>query len=186
MTDARIVPLPAEQWNDDVMNALRQAFPEPVVDRFVADGAPTAISTMLHHPALAGSWLAYNNVLLWSPSLDHRLRELMVLRVAHLTGSPYEWDQHVKLSERYGVTNADIEAVKAGPESDALAPLERDLIEATDQLINGYRIADDTWQRLAKQLDERQLIEAIFVVGTYTCLAMAFNTFGLEPDTPRQ
>ena len=179
----RLQPLPPEQWDDDVLAALRQAFPDAVVERFRTDGAPTAITTMLHHPQLAGSWLAYNNVLLWgTPALEHRWRELMVLRVAHLTASPYEWEQHVKLSERYGVTPADVEAVKAGPEYDDFTPLERDLLAATDQLIDGYRIADDTWQRLASQLDERQLIEAIFVVGTYTCLAMAFNTFQLRND----
>ena len=36
--------------------------------------------------------------------------------------------------------------------------------------------------RLAERFDERQLVELVFVVGTYTCLAMAFNSFGLELD----
>jgi alkylhydroperoxidase family enzyme len=182
VTEPRIAPLPVTSWDDDVRSALHQAFPESVVDRFVADGAPTAISTMLHHPALAGPWLAYNNVLLWAPALDHRLRELIVLRVASRTGSPYEWEQHVALSRRYGVTPADIEVVRTGVGSEALSPLERDLLTATDELIDDYRIGDETWQRLADQLDERQLVETVFVVGTYTCLAMAFNSFGLGND----
>jgi alkylhydroperoxidase family enzyme len=149
------------------------------VQRFETD-APTAITTMLHHPALAGPWLAYNNVLLWSPALEHRQRELMVLRVAFRTDSSYEWEQHVKLGERYGITAADVDAVKAGPGAGRWTPLERDLLTATDELIDGYRIADNTWQRLAEHLDERQLVEVVFAVGTYTCLAMAFNSFGLE------
>jgi alkylhydroperoxidase family enzyme len=181
VTEPRITPLPPERWDDDVMAALRQAFPETVVDRFASGDAPTAITTMLNHPALAGSWLAYNNVLLWSPALDHRLRELMVLRVAHRTSSPYEWEQHVKLCERYGVTADEIEAVTTGPSHDAWTPLERNLLTATDQLIDRYRVDDDTWQRLAQELDERQLIEMLFIVGTYTCLAMVFNSFALEP-----
>ncbi len=60
--------------------------------------------------------------------------------------------------------------------------LESDLLAATDQLLDDYRVDDGTWARLAEQLDEHQLIELTFVVGTYTCLAMAFNTFGLELD----
>ena len=64
----------------------------------------------------------------------------------------------------------------------AVVSADRDVLAATDQLIDGYRIDDETWQRLATQLDERQLVEAVFVVGTYTCLAMAFNTFGLGHD----
>ena len=180
MTEPRLEPVPPEQWNEETIEALQQAFPEAVIARFKNEGAPTAITTMLHHPALAGSWLAYNNVLLWSPALDHRLRELMVLRVAHRTHAPYEWDQHVKLAERYGVTAADVDAVKVGSTHDGWSPLERDLLAATDQLIDDYRIDDDTWRRLAEQLDGRQLVETVFVVGTYTCLAMAFNSFALE------
>ena len=173
-------PLPREQWGDDEIAALRSAFPEPVVERFLTADAPTAITTMLHHPALAGPWLAYNNVLLWSPTLEPRWRELMILRVASRTSSTYEWDQHVRLAVRYGVTSDDIEAVRTGV--DRWTALERDLLAATDQLIDNYRIDDDTWSRLAEQLDERQLVEVVFVVGTYTCLAMAFNSFGLEPE----
>jgi alkylhydroperoxidase family enzyme len=86
----------------------------------------------------------------------------------------------VRLAERYGVTSDDVEAVRTG--GDRWTALERDLLAATDQLIDNYRIDDDTWSRLAEQLDERQLVEVVFVVGTYTCLAMAFNSFGLEPE----
>jgi alkylhydroperoxidase family enzyme len=183
----RLRPIPPEQWSDEMVDALRRAFPEPIVERFRATGGdapavPTAIATMLHHPALAGPWLAYNNVLLWSPALEHRLRELMVLRIAWRTRSTYEWVQHVKLGERYDVTRDDVVAVSIGPDADRWSPLERDLLVATDELLDGHRIADDTWSRLAAQLDEKQLVEVVFVAGTYSCLAMVFNSFGLELD----
>jgi len=175
-------PLPCDEWGDDELAALRSAFPEPVVERFLTGDTPTAITTMLHHPALAGPWLAYNNVLLWSPALEHRQRELMVLRVGWRTRSTYEWVQHVKLGERYGITRADVEAIASGTALESWTPLERDLVAATDQLLDNSRIDDATWARLAEQLDEKQLVEVVFAVGTYTCLAMAFNTFGLELD----
>ena len=49
-----------------------------------------------------------------------------------------------------------------------------------DQLVDHFRIDDDTWARLAAQLDERQLVEVAFVVGTYACLAMLFNSVGIQ------
>jgi len=181
----RLAPVPPARWDEEQLAALRAAFPDKVVERFRstapdAPPVPSAIATMLHHPALAGPWLAYNNVLLWSPALTHRQRELVVLRVAWRTRSEYEWVQHVRLSERYEVMPEDVEAIAAGAASDGWTTLERDLLEATDELLDRSRIADDTWARLAAQLDERQLVELVFVVGTYTCLAMAFNSFGLE------
>ena len=55
-----------------------------------------------------------------------------------------------------------------------------------DQLIDGYLVDDPTWKRLAEHLDERQLVEVVFTVGTYTALAMAFRSFGLELDPDLQ
>jgi alkylhydroperoxidase family enzyme len=110
------------------------------------------------------------------------LRELMILRVAWRTRSEYEWAQHVKLGEHCGVTPEDVEALANDANRDRWGPLERDLLAATDQLLDRARIDDETWQRLAARLDERQLVEVVFVVGTYTCLAMAFNSFGVALD----
>ena len=131
---------------------------------------PNVLATLMHHPALAGPFLAYNNVLLQTPTLEPRMRELMVLRVAWRTRARYEWAQHVRLAERVGITATEIDAIGRGADADRWTPLEADLLAATDQLVDRYRIDDDTWARLAEQLDDRQLVELVFVVGTYTAL----------------
>lgn len=183
----RLPPLLKERWGEDVQAALRAAFPK-IADRFFSTAPdamrmPNAISTMMHHPALTGPFLTYNRVLLEKPVLGHRLRELMVLRVAWRTRSSYEWVQHLLLAQqRYSVTPEDIDAITRGTPAKSWTPLEVDLIAATDQLLDRHRVADDTWARLAEQLDPRQLVEVVFTVGTYTCLAMAFNSFGLQLD----
>jgi alkylhydroperoxidase family enzyme len=183
----RLEPLPPQRWGDDAIAALRGAFPESVVERFLstapdAPPVPNVLATMLHNPALAGPWLVYNNVILFDTAIGHRARELMVLRVAWRTRSRYEWVQHVQLAARFGIERDDIDAIAGGVDRDSWSPLERDLVAATDQLIDRYRIDDETWSRLAKHLDERQLVELVFVVGSYTCLAMAFNSFGLQVE----
>jgi 4-carboxymuconolactone decarboxylase len=184
----RIAPLPVDRWDDDVREALQAGFGKEATHRFLTDGpdalrVPNALTTLLHHPELAGPFLAFNSVLLFTPALEPRLRELMVLRVAWRTRATYEWVQHVRLAQGCGVTQAEIEAIELGAYAEATwTPLEADLLAAADQMIDGYRIDDPTWARLAEHLDERQLVEVVFVVGTYTCLAMAFNSFGIELD----
>jgi alkylhydroperoxidase family enzyme len=184
VTEPRIPPLPAAQWDDDVRAALRDVFPGKVVDAWAAGSAPVpnVVATLLQHPRLAGPWLTYNNVLLWNPSLTDRHRELLVLRVAHRTNSAYEWGQHVKLAERFGITPADIDAIEHDRANDAWTPLEQALISATDELLDAHNVSDDTWAQLARELDHQQLVELVFVVGSYTCLAMAFNSFGMQLD----
>jgi 4-carboxymuconolactone decarboxylase len=183
--EPRLEPLPVEAWSDEVVAALRAAFPDRVVDTFLDRDAespplPTSIATFMHHPKLTGPFLIFNNVLLRDPALSPRQRELMVLRVAWRTQSEYEWVQHVRLAERYSITRDDIDAVAADTVAENWTPLERDLVAAADQLFDGYRVDDDTWTRLAEQLDERQLVEIPFVVGAYTCVAMAFKSFGVQ------
>jgi alkylhydroperoxidase family enzyme len=175
-----------QELGDEARAVLRD-FLKGAADRFLSEGPgalplPNVVATLMHHPKLAGPWLTYNNVLLAAPSIDPRLRELIILRVAWRARSPYEWLQHVRMAKQLGVTAEEIQAI-AGLSSDARwTPLEGDLLAATDQLLDRYVIDDATWTRLAEQLDRRQLMELVFIVGSYTCLAMAFNSFGLELD----
>lgn len=178
----RLRPIPPEQWDDVAVEALCEAFPRGTVEAFRTMGsAPNVLATMLHHPALAASFNRFGNGLLQEPALGHRPRELMLLRVAWRTGARYEWVHHVRLADRYGLNVDDVNGVIAG-ESDRWSPLERDLVSAADQLLDDYRVDDDTWNRLSRHLDERQLVELPFIVGAYTCLAMAFNAWNLQVE----
>jgi 4-carboxymuconolactone decarboxylase len=180
----RLPPLPRDEWNDDAVAALRAGLGDAAADRLLSsvDRVPNVLTTLMRHPALAGPFLAYNTVLLSRPAVKPRLRELMILRVAWRTRSTYEWVQHVRSAPSCGIAAEEIAAIGRGAGADAWSPLEADLLAATDRLIDHYRIDDDTWARLAEHLDERQLVEVAFIVGTYTALAMAFNSFGLELD----
>jgi alkylhydroperoxidase family enzyme len=160
--------------------------PAAAADRFLSSGddAPrlaNGITTLLHHPQLAAKFLDFNGQLLWEPVLPPRLRELIVLRVARRTRSQYEWVQHAKLSLRYDVTPEEVEAI-AHDDHAVFSEVEADVLHATDQLLESYRVEDDTWERLAQTLDEKARLELLFVVGTYTALAMVFNGVGVELD----
>lgn len=185
-TKARLEPLAVVRWGDEERAALERGFPRAA--KAFLSGAPDApripnvLGVLMHHPALAGAFLAYNRGLLETPALGHRSRELMVLRVAWRTRSTYEWVQHVRIARDLGITPGEIEAVTRPVDAGSWEPLEADLLAATDELLDRHRIGDETWSRLARHLDERQLVEAVFVVGTYTGLAMAFNSFGLQLD----
>ena len=187
MTEPRLAPLPRDEWDDSVRDALRKGIGDVAAERYLADESvpvPTVIATLLHHPTLASRFLAYNMELLQRPTLDARLRELMVLRVAYRTRAPYEWAQHVRMAESLGITPDEIAAISGA--NGNWKPLEATLLAATDQLIDNYRVDDDTWHALAAELSEQQLVEVLFVVGTYTALAMAFNSFGLQLDADLQ
>lgn len=188
----RIAPLPPESWDDEVKAAMHQGIAVLAEDMQTALRAedydaltrllPNSITTPLRHPRLAGLFVAYNAMLLRNGTLCDRWRELLILRTLWRTLFRYEWLWHVSLAARNGISRSEVDAIVEGPKAGVWTALESDLLSAADELIDHYRIDDATWMRLTEQLDERQLIEVPYVVGTYTCLAMAFNSFEIQAD----
>lgn len=176
----RLAPLPPEQWDADVLGALAVMLPE---ERRNPEGAGTALSTLVRHPRLTKAFLRFSNHLLFRSTLPPRLRELAVLRVAHRRQCEYEWAHHVFIGKAEGLTDDDIAGVQQGT---AVDPLDQAVLDAVDELDVQYRISDPTWALLSEHLDERQRMDLVFTIGGYGVMAMAYNTFGITPETGRQ
>ena len=173
----RIPPLPEACWDDAVRAALDRGSSSLRVAK-----TPNVVGTLLHHPDLAGRFLAYNGLFVTDSTIDVRLRELLILTVARAARSPYEWLQHVRTAERYGVGPEDIGAIAAGARLDSWSPAEVAAVDAAAQLLDGYSVDDATWSRLMTHFDYRQVVEIVFAVGTYACLAMSVNAFRVQLD----
>jgi 4-carboxymuconolactone decarboxylase len=185
----RLPPVPVEELTEEQADAFASGVHPKVVSHFLPPGPdkrplPNGLAVLLHHPYLAKKWLPFSYSLLWEGELSHRERELMVLRVAWRTRSTYEWVQHCQLAQMFKVPMEDIEAISEG-RYDGFTELERDLLVATDDVLDTYRISDDTWKRLATQLDEKKLSEVALVIGAYIFLAIVCESFGgeLDPDS---
>ncbi|BCK55049.1 carboxymuconolactone decarboxylase family protein [Nocardia wallacei] len=186
MTAPRLAPLPPEQWDEPARNMLRGKV--SLADRYLS-GAPDAppmpniLGVLGHHAELAGAWLGYNGTLLERSALDARDRELIILRVAWRTDSTYEWAQHVRLATRAGVTEAEIAAVARGHAAPVWTASDQVLLAAADQLLDRHAVDDATWAELVRHFDIRQVLEVLFVAGSYLCLALVCNSVGLQLDS---
>ncbi|ONH22948.1 alkylhydroperoxidase [Pseudofrankia asymbiotica] len=186
-------PLPVSEWTEEDRELLRGNLPR--ADRYLSGEAdappmPAILGLFARHSRVGAPWLAFSGTLLDDGALDPRDRELLILRVGHRTGCRYQWAQHVGMAQAAGLTLEQIAAVAAGCVADGAdaagtagvwTDRDRDLLRAADQLVDNHVIDDATWARLAAHLDERQLLELTFVVGSYVCLAMVLNSVGLEP-----
>ncbi len=186
----RITPLAPADWPPqmaDALAALRPAEPRhPFPSR--REGRPKGLNvlgTLARHPALARAFHTFNGHILFGTTLTPRERELLVLRVAAVRHSDYEWAQHVVLAGDAGLTEADIERITVGPDGPNAAggePLDEAMVRAVDELIVDGAIGEHTWAVLAESLDEQQLMDLVFTVGAYDVLAMALGSFGVELD----
>ena len=78
---------------------------------------PNIFATLVNHPKLARSWLRFAGYILSRQTLPERDREIAILRIGWLNQAPYEWEQHVIIGRRAGLTNDEIENLKKGPQA---------------------------------------------------------------------
>ena len=183
----RIRPLPPADWPATMREALaalrppepRHPLPERGGDR---PRGLNVLGTLARHPALARAFHTFNGHVLFASTLSARQRELLVLRVAAVREAEYEWAQHVVLAADAGLDAAEVAAIADGPGAPGWSPLERAMLAAVDELVGEATIADGTWEALARDLDEQQLMDLVFTVGAYDLLAMAFRSFQVELD----
>lgn len=149
-------------------------------------GPPNLFTTLARHRRLYRPWLAFAGSLMPGGSLPRRESELLILRVAHLTGCEYERVHHEVLGSRAGLTAEQIARVAQGPNAAGWSQRDAILLRATDELHDTRTLGDDTWAELAGTLSTRQLIELPMLVGHYEMLAMTLNSLRVQPDEPAE
>ena len=115
-------------------------------------------------------------------SLAPRNREQLIMRVGVLCRSEYEWAAHSRIGRQVGLDDADVARVIAGPSAPGGSALETALLRAADELYRDDAIGDATWDALAKNLSEKQLLDALFTFGGFRSATYAINSAGVQLD----
>ncbi|HXN59591.1 MAG TPA: carboxymuconolactone decarboxylase family protein [Acidimicrobiales bacterium] len=186
--ETRLVPLPFAEWDDHTREVLLSHLRRPELYLSGAPDAlpmPVVLELFAHHLPLSETWLPFTDMLASDQStLDPRLRELLIVRVAWRTQSGYEWGQHARMARDEGLTDEQLRAVTEGPAATVWTPLERALLTAVDEIIDGFGVSDTTWETLGSSFEPAQLFELLFVIGGYLCMAGVLNSIGLRGDPP--
>ena len=175
---ARIPPLPEAQWDDE----LRSILDVSMRGGDVRLGDNNIFTTLARHKDLFRVWLRFAGWLLGAGVLPARERELLILRTGYNCGSPYEWGQHLRLSQRLGIDRATIMRVAEGPDAPGWSEADATLLRAADELHEAAKVSQGTWDKLGETYDERGLIEITMLVGHYHLVAFALNSLEVELD----
>jgi 4-carboxymuconolactone decarboxylase len=118
--------------------------------------------------------------------LPVQLRELVILLVGKTTEADYEWNQHVPIAERLGISSEKIDAIDRGDlEANCLTEVEQAVLVFTAQMLAGPRPDDAALERLAAAgLDPGQMVEVTLVAGGYQLLAHVITVFDVDEDPP--
>lgn len=177
----RIPPLPQAQWTD----AAREVFGYWEGEEARANGSRSnTMMVLAQHPKLAMASLDFGKYFMVESTLSGRLQKMIVLRVAHRTGSIYQWTHNALGAQQIGMSAAEVEALTRPLGEGQWIPAERAMLAVIDQLLDGGRIDDAAWAEAGTHFDQRQMLDLIQATGYFTTVAWTLIAAGveLEPD----
>jgi 4-carboxymuconolactone decarboxylase len=174
LTTPRIEPLELDALEYEQNNVLAP---------LIATGRVLNIfRTLAHAPKALERFLQWGNyVLSKRNSLSARDRELAVLRTGFNCKSGYEWTQHVVIGLEAGLTGAEIERIKKGPEAEGWEERDRTILRVVDDLTADFFVSAANWTAL-EHFTDRQKMDLVFTIGQYTQVSMFLNSFGVQLD----
>jgi 4-carboxymuconolactone decarboxylase len=136
---------------------------------------------LLNSPALAESWFNHSNAVRWKTTLDGRLREIVIIRLGHLTGSQYVLRQHVPaLALADGVTLAECDALADWRPSGLFNERERAALAYADTMTRDIAVPDAVFAEVKRHFDNRQVVELAVLIGTYNMNARVLRALELD------
>lgn len=138
------VPLPKDEQLPESIRKTLEGLPALNIFRILAN-VPASF-----HP-----YVQLAKSLLSDGKFNRRLRQIAILRQAHLLRSKYEWHQHVFLSKANGVTDKEIEIIRTENPVVSLGKEENFMCLISEELTVNAHLTDATF----KELFERYSIE---------------------------
>ena len=142
---------------------------------------------LLHAPPLALAWLELNSAVRWQTALDGSLREIVIIRVAHLNGVEYIVRDHVPAqATREGLGLAQCEALQRERGRAAVEDLfderQRAVIAFTEAMTLDVDVGDEVFDALRPWFSERQLVELAVLAGVYNMQTRVLRALRIDPE----
>ena len=140
---------------------------------------------LLHSPGLASGWFEFNNAVRFGTRLDARVRELVIMRVAALTGCEYVWKVHeAQYAAAAGVTPQQVAALRDWKKSGVFDAREQALLAYVDAMTRDVAVPDAVFAEMSRQFGDRETVEVTVLVGAYNMQTRVLRALGIESWKP--
>jgi alkylhydroperoxidase family enzyme len=140
---------------------------------------------MAHAETCFRPFLQLGSAILGEQRLDAKLRELMILRVAQMSSSEYEWVQHEAIAKACGVPGAQVAAIARGAiDADCFGPVEALVLRFTTEVVDRVKASDATFAEMRRQFSPREIVELLLAIGFYMTVARLTESTETDVDGP--
>jgi len=148
---------------------------------------PNLLRALAHSPRLLDVQTQMGDAIFNTTELDRRLQELVILRVAQVRRSDYEWGRHVGMAKFAGVPDEKVAALERWRETPELTDAERAAVGLAESLARDGDAPQDAVDAVLEHFSERQLVELTMLTASYVMLSIVLRALRIdqEPNDPR-
>lgn len=135
-------------------------------------------------PQVFAGWTQMVDELFDSPTFTPRMREVVILRVAHLQGSRYELAQHTGIARAAGLTEQQINAILGAGDLDTadFSRTERTALDVVTELCSTHHLSENSFATAQTDFGDEALTELLMMLSCYYGLALVLNAVDLDLD----
>jgi 4-carboxymuconolactone decarboxylase len=108
-------------------------------------------------------------------TLPDRIRELVICVVARETGNQFEWQTHVPLAIKAGVTQEAIESLAAGRRPRELPADETRSVDFVTELMLRHGVSDASYAEALSCFGKQGVVELTVLVGYFVMVCWIMN-----------
>jgi 4-carboxymuconolactone decarboxylase len=127
---------------------------------------------------ILGEYLQFKTV------LPPKLREFVILITARQWTQDTEWNSHVAIAEKDGLSPEIATALAAGQRPSVMDESEQIVYDYCDEIHRNQSVSDATYAKAVAKFGEQGVVDIISVSGYYTWFAMIMNSVRATPYPP--
>ena len=161
----------------EILSGPRGQGPRAVLLDTGAGGLAGPFNAMLYAPEVGHALQELGAAIRFRTKLPPRIREMGILVVAQAWDSAYERSSHEPIGRDAGLTEPEIEALRAGADPGFADEQERVAYQAVRSLVGPADLDDQQYDVAVRTLGEQALVELSALVGYYATLALQLRIF---------
>jgi len=126
---------------------------------------------LLNSAPLAEGWEKLLTAIRNKSSLPPDLREMVILRVAVLNRAPFEFEAHLPVARKAGVTDAKLAAIELPQIGEPFSVVERAVLALTDVMTREVQVPDALFEPIARHFDRRAVTELVATIAAYNMVS---------------
>ncbi len=155
----------------------------------IYDGLPIKLNLALmlcHSPTLAGPFLRLGSAILTQSKIPPILRELLIVRTAHLTNSEYELSHHILIAKAVGVDDATLALFRSEGGRDKLSPDKSLIFDLATEIAHSNEASEATILKCSQLFGDEILIEMVVCASYYLMVSRFLKSLAIDIDKGRQ